>query len=73
MAFGQFIHALSFVTFLFVNRVQALPSVTALKFNNSLSMAVGTGSGQVRETLVLKMSVCLIPSCVSINMVFTAQ
>uniref|UniRef100_A0A3P8WHL2 Nucleolar protein 10 n=1 Tax=Cynoglossus semilaevis TaxID=244447 RepID=A0A3P8WHL2_CYNSE len=27
--------------------VQALPSVTALKFNNSLSMAVGTGSGQV--------------------------
>lgn len=33
----------------FVDRVQALPSISALKFNGSLTMAVGTSTGQVNQ------------------------
>lgn len=35
----------------FVDRVQGLPSVSALKFNGSLTMAVGTSTGQVSQKL----------------------
>lgn len=32
-----------------VHRVQGLPSVSALKFDGSLAMAVGTSTGQVEQ------------------------
>lgn len=32
------------------HRVQGLPSVSALKFNGSLTMAVGTSTGQVKQS-----------------------
>lgn len=35
----------------FVDRVQGLPSISALKFNGSLTMAVGTSTGQVSQML----------------------
>lgn len=44
---------LFFSPFFFPGRVQGLPSVSALKFNGSLNIAVGTSTGQVHQNCVL--------------------
>lgn len=54
---------LTFLLFspVFPGRVQGLPSVSALKFNGSLNIAVGTSTGQVNKNWLLLWMVFFLP------------
>lgn len=60
LAFYVHVIAKCDILIVFVDRVQSLPSISALKFNGSLAMAVGTSTGQVSRVNIGPMIIIIV-------------